>query len=111
MSHTLSRVKPSSSIAYLRVVAESSTCKNASFFDSFSCPCTLPSTFDKLRDIERGALAPGRRGSRAAADDHGHTMLGPQGQPRLRDHLLARHERHVIDLHHLRDNELGLQHR
>ena len=38
---------------YLLAVTGRIACKDASLFDAFSCPLTPPSTFDKLREIER----------------------------------------------------------
>jgi len=42
---------------YLHVVAEPIACNDVRLFDAFSCPCPPPSTFDKLLEMERGALS------------------------------------------------------
>jgi hypothetical protein len=68
-----------------------------------------PRRSDPRGDVRPGTTPP-QTGVRVAAD-HGHAVPGPQGQPRLRDDLLTRHERHIIRLDHLCDNELGLHHR
>jgi hypothetical protein len=52
-------------MGYFLSMAGCIACKDASPFEAFSCPSTLSSTFDKLREIERRArqeIADGRRG-------------------------------------------------
>ena len=70
MYHTLSRVKSGGGAAYPLAVAGLIAGTDTSLFNAFSCPSTSPSTFDKLRYIERRPLGRERR-----------LGLGPRGPP------------------------------
>jgi hypothetical protein len=57
LSHFVARqIQRRGGAAYLLSVAEIIACNDVSLFEAFLCPWTPPSTFYKLREIERAFL-------------------------------------------------------